>query len=183
VNPTGADHDDFRGVAGQLDRTIDGPGPVITFGSVSGAAVYWAFLTGIGLLLAAGGLLELRRRDIRIARWHLGAAAFTVMGFAAVGYGGAGRAFYALERTDAGLALRYRWPARDVVIPWDSVRAVNTAPGYKGQRPLRVADRTGRDHLSAMIPAADALRLSRCLEADVARHRGVPTPAAPDGCP
>ncbi|HET8622766.1 MAG TPA: hypothetical protein VFM14_04335 [Gemmatimonadales bacterium] len=157
----------------------------ITFGSVAGAAVYWAFLTAIGVLLAAGGLLELRRRGVRFRRWHLAAAFVTTLAFAALGYAGVGRAFYALERTDAGVALSYHWPAREVVIPWDSIRTVNTAPGYKGQRPLRVAVRSGREHLSALIPVREALRLSACLNADLARHRsaGGPASAMPDGCP
>ena len=157
---------------------------MITFGSVPGAMVYWVMLTAIGLLLSGAALVELRRRGARIARWHLGAALVTILGFAALGYAGVGRAFYALEKTDAGLAFTYHWPERKIVVPWDSVGAVNTAPGYKGQRPLRVAALNGREHLSAMIPVSEATRLSRCLDADAARRRAGEAPVAPAaGCP
>jgi hypothetical protein len=157
---------------------------MITFGSVPGAMVYWAMLTGIGLMLSGAALVELRRRGVRIGPWHRGAALVTILGFAALGYAGVGRAFYTLEKTDAGLALTYHWPERRILVPWDSVRAVNTAPGYKGQRPLRVAARNGRDHLSAMIPVSEAIRLSRCLDADAARRRAREAAGAPAaGCP
>jgi hypothetical protein len=156
---------------------------VITFGSVAGAVVYWLLITSFGALLSAGALLERRRRGRPIARWHLVAAATTLLGFAALGYTGVWRSFYSLERTDAGLGLTYHWPSRRVVVPWDSVQAVNTAPGYKGARPLRVVARDGRQHVSAMIPAAEALRLSRCLSGEVAWRRGQPGPAgSPDEC-
>jgi hypothetical protein len=158
---------------------------VITFGSVPGAVVYWIFLTLFGVLLGGGALLERRRRGRPIQRWHIAAAMLTLLGFAALGYTGAWRAFYSLERTRAGFALTYHWPTRQVVVPWDSIAAVSTAPGYKGQRPVRVVARDGRQHLSAMISAHEALRLSRCLSGDVARRRGEPPPAggSSDDCP
>ena len=161
---------------------------MIQLGSVSGAMVYWAFLTAIGVLLAGGALLELRRRGKPVRRAHLIAAGVIVAGFLALGYTGVWRSFYAVERTPAGLELTYHWPSRHVTVPWDSVERIGTAPGYKGQRPLRIVARDGREHLSAMIPVREALRLSRCLAGDVARWRGgaaaSPADAEPsDSCP
>ena len=162
---------------------------MIGLGSVAGATVYWAFLTGIGVLLSAGGLVELRRRGSPVRRAHLAAAALVVLGFAALGYTGVWRSFYGVERTASGLALTYHWPSRRVMIAWDSVARIDPAPGYRGQRPLRIVERGGRQHLSAMIPARDAMRLSRCLADDVVRRRaggpGVRPPSAerPDRCP
>ncbi len=147
--------------------------------------MYWVFIASFGVLLVGGMLLELRRRGRPIRRWQAIAAGITVLGFASLGYTGVWRSFYALERTAEGLRLTYQWPSRRVLVPWDSVAAVNTAPGYKGQRPLRVVARDGRRHLSAMIPVHEALRLSRCLTGEVARHQGgaAPAVASADECP
>ncbi len=134
-------------------------------------------MTSFGVLLVGGMLLELRRRGKPIRRWHAIAGGITVLGFASLGYTGVWRSFYSLERTAAGLALTYHWPSRRVVVPWDSIERITTAPGYKGRRPLRVIARDGRQHLSAMIGARDALRLSRCLGAEVAQRRGDAPPA------
>jgi hypothetical protein len=138
---------------------------------VSGAVVYWLFITALGVLLSAGALAGRRRRGKPIGPWHVVAATVTVLGFAALGYTGVWRSFYSLERTEAGLALTYHWPSRQVLVPWESVGTVNTAPGYRGNRPVRVIERDGRQHVSAMIPMPDAVRLSRCLTAEVARRR------------
>jgi hypothetical protein len=150
---------------------------VIRFASASGAVLYWLFITSFGVLLVGGVLLEIRRRRGPIRRWHAIAGALAVLGFAALGFSGVGRSFYALERTAEGLRLTYHWPTRRVLVPWDSIVAVNTAPGYKGQRPLRVVGRDGGRHVSAMIPVHEALRLSRCLTGEVARHQGGGAPA------
>ncbi|MGH7631415.1 MAG: hypothetical protein ACREOF_18925 [Gemmatimonadales bacterium] len=150
---------------------------MIGFGSVSGAVVYWLFITSFGVLLVGAIILELRRRGKPIRPWHAIAAGITVLGFAALAYTGVWRSFYSLERTAAGLELTYHWPSRRVVVPWDSIERINTAPGYKDQRPLRVIARDGRQHLSVMIGARDALRLSRCLGAEVAQRRGEVLPA------
>jgi hypothetical protein len=157
---------------------------VITFGSVRGAMVYWVLMTLFGVLLSGGALVGRRRRGKPIRGRQMVAAAVTVLGFAALGYTGVWRSFYSLERKDAGLALTYHWPGRQVLVPWDSVRAVNTGPGFKGNRPLRVIAGEGRQHMSAMIPAREALRLSRCLSGEVARRRGSPTAeTSSDECP
>jgi hypothetical protein len=161
---------------------------MIQVGSVSGATVYWFMITGIGVLLSGGALLELRRRGKPVRLGHLIAAGLTVLGFAALAYTGAWRSFYVLQRTTAGLQLTYHWPSRQVTVPWDSIDRINTAPGYKGQRPLRIVARSGREYVSPMLPATEAHRLSRCLSGDVARRRGSPASAAagprtPDACP
>ncbi len=137
---------------------------MIRFGSVSGAVVHWVFITSFGALLVLGMLLELMRRGKPMRRWHAIAGALTLLGFAALGYTGVWRSFYSLEHTDAGLDLTYHWPSRHVLVPWDSIERINTAPGFKGQRPLR---------------------LSRCLTGEVARHRGgaAPAVASTDECP
>jgi hypothetical protein len=145
---------------------------LIATGSVSGAAVYWLFLTFFGIALAAGALLELRRRGKPIQRWHLVAAGAAIAGSAAFAYAGVWRSFYLLEPTDAGVVLTYRWPSRQVLVPWDSVAAVNTAPGYKGTRPVRLVLTSGGEHRSAMVPVREALRISRCVGAEVDRRQG-----------
>ncbi len=150
---------------------------MITFGSVGGAAVFWVLITSIGVLLAGSALLELRRRGKPVGRGHLLAAIVTSIGFAALAYTGVWRSFYTLETVDEGVRLTYHWPLRRVLVPWDSVERFNTAPGYKGQRPLRVIVRDGRQHVSAMIGVREALRLSRCLGGEAARRRGEPAPA------
>jgi hypothetical protein len=158
---------------------------VITFGSARGAMVYWLLITLFGVLLAGGALLGRRQRGKPIRGWPMVAAGVTVLGFAALGYTGVWRSFYSLERRDAGLALTYHWPSRQVIVPWDSVHAVDTGPGFKGNRPLRViAGKEGRQHVSAMIPAREALRLSRCLSSEAARRRGAAADTSPSGeCP
>jgi hypothetical protein len=149
---------------------------MMTFGSVSGAMMYWLFIASLGLLLAGGGLLARRRSARPVRPLHLAGAGITVLGFAALGYTGVWRSFYSLEPTESGVVLTYHWPLRRVLVPWDSVGTVDTAPGFRGNRPLRLVARDGRQHLSAMIPARDALRLSRCLSGEVARRRGSPAP-------
>lgn len=146
--------------------------------------VYWLLITLFGVLLAGGALLGRRRRGKPIRGWPTVAAGITILGFAALGYTGVWRSFYSLERKDAGLALTYHWPSRQVIVPWDSVRAVNTGPGFKGNRPVRVIAGKGREHMSAMIPAREALRLSRCLSGEAARRRGSAADTPPSGeCP
>jgi hypothetical protein len=161
---------------------------MIQLGSVAGATAYWLMITGIGVLLSGGALLELRRRGKPVRPGHFTAAGLTVLGFAALAYTGVWRSFYGLERTTAGLQLTYHWPSREVMVPWDSIDRINTAPGYKGQRPLRIVARSGREYVSPMLPATEAHRLSRCLAGDAARRRSSAAPPAgvprtPDACP